>query len=313
MKKARSEEPTCEVTLSLLSDFAEGELEHKQARVVERHLKSCARCRAEAVLVAGIVGKLNELEPYPIPVDIARRVVVSLRAQKKQTFVRPGLWERIAASLAPQRGLVAVASLACVLLLVLVPLIQNPSSAPSMAQLERPVQGRLGGLLLSAGNVQIDDITHSSDGLTQEMLKIGTRIALCPDSTALLNFQDGSSVIAGDGAIVRVGQDGLDLEFGRLELSMTPNGIGFTVRTPQAEVVVRGTVYSVHVGDEGTQVRVKRGKVSVESSSTGEQVLLRGGEQVSIDDKGILTRSSSTAAQEAGQSEDTRLGASDDS
>jgi hypothetical protein len=313
MKRVRVKETSCEAVIGLLSDFAEGELEGASQERVRKHLTSCSACRNEAELIKGVIERLQELEPLVVPVDMAKRVTESLRVQSRANRPQLTIFEQLTAFLAPRRGVLVVAGCACLLLLAILPIVRGPSTRGVLvARLEHPVRDQLGGLQLSAGEVDFQRMENGAASSSGQVLKVGTRFVVAAGNTALLNFQDGSSVVAGDQAVVHVAKDAMRLERGRLDLTMSPNGLGFAVTTPQAEVVVCGTVYSVHVDEEGTHVRVKRGKVSVASTRTGEEVLLRAGENARVDTKGILTRTTVRSASQAGQSEDTRLGADDE-
>jgi len=115
--------------------------------------------------------------------------------------------------------------------------------------------------------------------------------------------------------------EGLGLGRGLLELAMAPTGVGFVVKTPHADVIVRGTVFQVEVG-QATRVSVTSGAVAVESRVSGHSIMMGAGDKVSVLPSGRVQTSLVTAVEPpvadaatgnaAGQSEDTRLGTSDE-
>jgi len=81
-----------------------------------------------------------------------------------------------------------------------------------------------------------------------------------------LRLPDGSRLELDAGCVVTLADDGgVDLAQGRLRAVVVPQALDrrLVVRTAQAEVRVLGTVFSVTVGAEGTEVGVERGLVEV--------------------------------------------------
>lgn len=82
----------------------------------------------------------------------------------------------------------------------------------------------------------------------------------------------------------------LVLHSGRLSASVPPEGVGFTVETPEAEVIDFGTEFSVEVESGTSEVHVFDGLVRVQPRSTsggkaGEAVDLRTSQAVKIGDR----------------------------
>ena len=106
-----------------------------------------------------------------------------------------------------------------------------------------------------------------------------------PVQQLALSAEDWSEVQASEDVLLSFAGQGdlraegkvhdIDWSLGRLNVSVTPEqGVDLTVRTPEAEVSVVGTVFEVRRDRLGTTVSVERGKVSV-SCSEGEPMLLR--------------------------------------
>jgi len=77
------------------------------------------------------------------------------------------------------------------------------------------------------------------------------------------------------------------LQEGRLSASVPPEGVGFTVETPEAEVIDFGTEFSIDVGGDSSEVHVFDGLVRVEPRSKNNEpassIDLRTSQAVRID------------------------------
>lgn len=76
---------TCVEVYHLLTDYMLGELPPEQAKIVNRHLKKCAKCRAEYMHLQQIVGSLKEwADNIEIPSDLERNIEKSLSVNLKK-------------------------------------------------------------------------------------------------------------------------------------------------------------------------------------------------------------------------------------
>jgi hypothetical protein len=104
-----------------------------------------------------------------------------------------------------------------------------------------------------------------------------------------LQFHGGVTVyIEAPARFDAVGANRLLLRSGRLSASVPPKGVGFTVDTPDAEVVDFGTEFSIDVESSASEVHVFEGLVrvqprSLENGKAGQAVDLRSSQAVKID------------------------------
>lgn len=104
----------------------------------------------------------------------------------------------------------------------------------------------------------------------------------------------------------------IELASGRVEVDVDPGlGIQLRVRTPEAEVKVLGTVFSVERSPLGSEIQVQRGRVGVSCADGSEQVLEAGQTHTCLptDAAGLLGRS--RALQAAGAPPLTVLASAD--
>ncbi len=103
----------------------------------------------------------------------------------------------------------------------------------------------------------------------------------------LLHLRFGSGVMVYVEAPARfhaVNDKRVVLHSGRLSANVPPDGVGFVVETPKAEVIDFGTEFSVDVADGASEVHVFEGLVRVQPKSrTGNAVDLRTSQAVMID------------------------------
>jgi ferric-dicitrate binding protein FerR (iron transport regulator) len=104
-----------------------------------------------------------------------------------------------------------------------------------------------------------------------------------------LQFADGVMVyVEAPARFEAISAGRVVLRSGRLSASVPPEGIGFTVETPEAEVVDFGTEFSLDVAGGSSEVHVFEGRVRVQARSlsgerTGDAVDLRTSQAVMID------------------------------
>ena len=302
----------CKYVLPLLSDYAEGALTEPEKRTVDEHLSNCEQCKAEASIMAAFVSRLSAIEETAAPSNLCQNVMSSL--QKAKSTEKPSIFEKIKALFAQQRLTLVGAVSLCLLLLFIIPNVQKgPNTHVAKAYRSE------GGISLTGGQVDLDGVVVDATSGPVHVEK-GNTLVIPRGSRVNLQYGDGSIVTASRHAKLDVLGEGLILHKGRLDLSMTKNGIGFIVKTPHADVIVRGTRYSVEVG-KATRVHVTQGAVAVESRLGGDELLLKAGDKVSVlpsgDVQTKLVNSPTTPVvsdtKAAGQSEDTSLlGTSDE-
>ena len=71
-----------------LSEYIDGALDDKTARMVEKHLSTCQDCKETATSLRAVVKELNALEPMPAPVDFLEKIHrrMAPRPQKNRLF-----------------------------------------------------------------------------------------------------------------------------------------------------------------------------------------------------------------------------------
>ncbi|MBD3676320.1 MAG: FecR domain-containing protein [Planctomycetaceae bacterium] len=144
--------------------------------------------------------------------------------------------------------IVALLGAIAALLLVSVTLHQSDSESQPVAQLVETIDARL----MTSGNEvwRRDDLTAGAYRLNRGFLH--------------LRFRGGVMVyVEAPARFDAVSDSRLILHSGRLSASVPPEGIGFTVETPEAEVVDFGTEFSVDVGEDASEVHVFDGLVRV--------------------------------------------------
>jgi hypothetical protein len=140
----------------------------------------------------------------------------------------------------------------------------------------------------------VGDKLQGTDGMT---LNVGTRVKTAPDSTALLTFFDGSTLILEPGTEIEIQQLQsndkkavtivLKQWMGRTwshVVKMLDKGSRYEIETPSAVALVRGTRFLVDVDEEGkTREQTTEGLVSV--TAQGEEVFVPAG-QITIIEPG---------------------------
>ena len=119
-----------------------------------------------------------------------------------------------------------------------------------------------------------------------ETLQVGSRLRTGPQSSAMLEFDDGSRVLVHQSSELRLVQsdrrllDGgfmveLELLRGGLENAVTPHlrppQTRFEIRTPAAVAAVRGTNFRVHADPDTTWTEVLRGAVDLGNTAGAVQ------------------------------------------
>jgi ferric-dicitrate binding protein FerR (iron transport regulator) len=105
-----------------------------------------------------------------------------------------------------------------------------------------------------------------------------------------IRFKSGSTLYVSGGSSLTIESDMLvRLDRGRATAEVNASAIGFTVKTPLADVVDQGTQFGVAVGDAGqTDVAVFEGKVDLWNRGADSRIQLVRGDGVSVDPKGVV-------------------------
>lgn len=304
----------CRRVLLSLGDHLDGSLSAAERSAVERHLGACAACRAERAAMARIEEGLGKVPQVPAPAELLRNVMEAVRSERlaSRPAPSPGTWfTAVAASW--RLSVVGLAAVALLALAVTSPWKPSHGPGTDVASVMPPPSAERTASVALVGGTAIVREQVVDGGSEPVKFEPGARFGLPRDATAVLELADGSRVVATQRANVEVLVGGLRLESGRLDLTMAATGLGFLVQTPHADVVVRGTVYSVTVADE-TVVRVREGAVSVEATKSGEGVLVRAGDAVVVSALGTVAHRADSAPRvdAAGEAEDTRLDVTDE-
>ncbi|GAB5442096.1 MAG: hypothetical protein Fues2KO_24450 [Fuerstiella sp.] len=151
----------------------------------------------------------------------------------------------------------ALVTAACILIAFVLP-EGNSDPAPTDAY-AATVISNVNGLLTKGGSQWNDDQIPVGDYELQK---------------GLLNLQFGGGVMVYVEAPARfnaVNDKRVVLQSGRLSARVPPEGIGFTVETPEAEVVDFGTEFSVDVGGGASEVHVFDGLVRVHPGASNKR------------------------------------------
>lgn len=259
----------------LFADFAAGEISAEQLQTLEAALREDAGLRREFIEYLNLDSALGDLAA------LSRAEVAEIEAAKHQDMsVRPIAGGSVSNAPAfvkaarTYRGVVMTGAVAAMLLLATIVWVRYPA-----ANIEAPVatlvsrvdatlthEGRpYNGMGLAAGNYQLER------GLLH--LRFGGGVMVYVEAPASFDAASDKRVV---------------LNSGRLSASVPPEGIGFTVETPEAEVIDFGTEFSVEVGAGASEVHVFQGLVRVlprttENGLVGEPVDLRTSEAVKIE------------------------------
>lgn len=142
-------------------------------------------------------------------------------------------------------------------------------------------------------------IAGSGVSLDGRMVRPGAAIpadrmlVVAADGHAGLRCVDGSELRIDPGSALTVSRsDGMRifLDHGRVHAAVTPQGAGdrFELRTPQAQVAVLGTSFSVAADAAGSRIAVAEGRVAV-SAIGGAQRELGPGDSCRVDAAGVIT------------------------
>lgn len=266
---------------AVLWDYAAGELDRGDAKVLEAHLEDCPECR-ERLASVHVARQALDLarEASPIvswqPLDEKIGALVEKRLASKAR--RPMLW-RFGGGV-----LVAACAAALIAFLTSTPDVAPPPPEP-LAELTPPgtrVDKAQGLTRVGAG-----DATPIDDGTE---LKSGDVLRTSLAGKAFVHLPDSSHVRVGGGtqlALTRSEEDdvALTLERGRVAVAASHRQRkGFVVHSGGVTVHVVGTVFGVSNDGDELEVAVSSGRVRVELAA-GDSVLVDAGQRVRLDAK----------------------------
>lgn len=133
-----------------LSDFLEGTLLADEQAAFSAHRAGCAHCSQMVAQVDGLLGQMHALEPLPMPLQLAARILTATRAEfggAKQGWRGWAWWPRWAPAVWQPRVAMGIATALATLVIVLHAVSAAPGGS-KVAQLN-PLN------VLRAGNRQV--------------------------------------------------------------------------------------------------------------------------------------------------------------
>ncbi|KAA5542702.1 iron dicitrate transport regulator FecR [Roseiconus nitratireducens] len=257
---------------SLFADYASGEITAEQLQVLEAALRQDALLRRDFIEYLNVDSALGELAALPesevVRIECEAAVAAAAESNSgEKTLDRPS--RRVSARL-------AFMAAAAALLLAATLWIGNLTNRPiePVATLVADVDA----LLLREGNAWNDhQLPVGKYELNQGLLH--------------LRFAGGVTVyLEAPAQFEPLSGQRLLLRSGRLSANVPPEGVGFTVETPEAEVIDFGTEFSVDVSASASEVHVFEGLVRVQPRSRGDiaaanAVDLRASQAVKIEER----------------------------
>ncbi len=160
----------------LLADYADGALDQAQRAVVDAHLHTCERCRAELSLAARARTELRALSDEPVPFGVTGPVLAEAGGRFERR--RDVMWQRLqwAAGLAAAAALVAVFA---VNLGGTEPAQETTGAATEAASPEAPEAGAAAAdaLLGLAGVERQPGVTYDDAGIQAVALEASDAVA----------------------------------------------------------------------------------------------------------------------------------------
>ncbi len=240
---------------SLFASYAFGEIAAEQLQVLEGALREDSELRREFIEYMNVDSALSDLAVLT-PTELAEieRDVTNNASRRK---VSP-----VAATASPgwkfRSAMAAVAVAATLLLIAIVCL--NWSDSPAYEPLATLVTD-VDALLLRDRQPCSDSRLPTGEYQLQRgllHLQFANNVMVYVEAPAHFDIVGAACVL---------------LHSGRLSANVPPQGVGFTVETPEAEVVDFGTEFSVDVAGGASEVHVFEGLVRVQPRSpTGEKM-----------------------------------------
>ncbi len=146
-------------------------------------------------------------------------------------------------------------------------------------------------------NLYIGNVDYSTDGKNWQPVQIGQELpensiirVNDPDGMVELALSDGSSIKLWSRTLFKISSlsesRNFELQNGDFSAKVAKTGSDFIVQTPVAVAAVRGTEFSVTVGENEGEVNVEcgvlEGKVQVKHKESGEEVQVEAGNMVRV-------------------------------
>lgn len=256
---------------SLFAAYASGEITAEQLQAMEAALREDAVFRGEFIEYLNIDSALGDLaaltsaEVADIELDTVA-VATAESARGKTTEIRAGR---------RNPGLLAIIVVTAMLLASTTLWIGRSANRP--IDPVATIVTNVDALLLRNGNVWNDgQLPIGQYELNRGLLH--------------LRFAGGVTVyLEAPAEFEPLSRQRMALRSGRLSANVPPEGIGFTVQTPEAEVIDFGTEFSVDVSAGASEVHVFEGLVRVQPRSrrnvdAGRAIDLRASQAVKIED-----------------------------
>jgi hypothetical protein len=259
----------------LFADYARGGISAEQLEMLEAALREDAHLRRDFIEYMNVDSALSDLAALS-EAEVAEMEVtkhgdesVTSIAGHSASFTRAAAKAWRAHRVAAIAGSVAATLLIAAILWVANPFADNQAPVAT-------VLARVDAALVYAGQpCEGDELAVGEYRLARGLLQ--------------LRFHGGVTVyVEAPARFDAVSGDRLLLRSGRLSASVPPEGIGFTVDTPDAEVIDFGTEFSVDVESGASEVHVFEGLVHVQPRSlkdgrAGQAVSLQSSQAVKID------------------------------
>ena len=221
------ENPNCEQTLAMIDEFVDGELSADGRAAVERHVTSCATCRAELEALTELDSKLRSALPKPQPEQV-ERVAQRFEATASHSVSPQGFPTH------PRKQLLTW--LACAAAAIAIVILARPTTPPSDADPNVPVAVTpvAGQLVAATGQLQY----QPADGKWQSLMPAtsidiaeGGRLRTLDASCEIRLPQDGKLRLHRDSEVVLHKSDRVRLLQGQL-WAQGPKTGDLTVEVP---------------------------------------------------------------------------------
>lgn len=268
--------------------YVDGECGEAERLILERHVESCAACRAELDQTRALAASLFEaLAPERLQHSLAPQVLAHLPQMDESAAPMHELTQRVKhperrtrlmrfLSWSPAMAAAAMLLLGAMLWLAWPADLRTEPKAMGM------VLHREGRPAQSSDAEPVRRPVAANDTILA-----GNRYETGPDAGLVLGLNGPSMIkVFGDTRLRVGGERSVRIESGVAHLEVSPGDRYFRVNTPNGRVTVFGTSFAVDVMADATLVTVIRGEVQVENSRAftvlrdGEQALIRASDTV---------------------------------